>query len=566
MKSNPILAFLALIALTACQKPNETKELIKELNLGTSKSLLENAAAQDILITDIDQVSVSSSTIVHFEDQSSALLNNAYLLRIEKDPGEWQSRFYFVDGTVTACPMLCQLKMDSTMIALDPFHQSPLSALATVSTPVKGRFKVVVPGKGSSGVTISNLFDNFGTSHRLAILGLYANYTNHVNFIFTDQFGRPRDSVTINIRTAALPISPAISITKRSDFSDQGLYFVASIPIAYDQHGDIRWYYSGDFSSLYQKLNNGNVLMTINAGATAVGTKSFNEVSMLGQVIKKYIVPNFQHHEIIELPSGNFLVGSNSHPEATPPKIEDLIVELDRSTGAVVKSWDFNQILDPGRPPLPDAGPGDWMHLNSIYFDKTDNSLVVSSRSQCAVVKVDYAGGEIKWVLSNHNGWSDKFANVLLQPATDSLGSQQFLKDFWTYGQHSARRIANGNLLLYDDGDFREYYDDPQSPEASYTRIVQYKINENEKSVDLVWQFSNDKSVFTQYTGYTDYLPNGNYLVAYMFGPGPNTPRVIEVNESGFVMFESTINPSANYYRTYKYDIYKNVTEGSSSL
>lgn len=410
-------------------------------------------------------------------------------------------------------------------------------------------------------MTISKAFDEFGTTHQLPILGLYANYNNQVEFIFTDRNGVVRDSVSVAIKTGALPISPTINVTKRSDFSDQGLYFNSNLPIAYDQNGDVRWYYTGDFSSLYRKLKNGNILIVSSMNITSLGSKSFFEVSMLGQIKQKYDVPNYFHHEIIEMPNGNFLVATNSEQNSLGniKTIADEIVEIDRISGKAIKTWDFNLILDPKRQGLPDVKPGDWLHLNSIFFDRTDNSIIISSRSQSAVAKIAYPSGEVKWILANPNNWSDNFKNLLLHPVNYTS------KDFWPYGQHSVKLISNGNLLLYDNGDYREYYDDNLSPQISYTRVAQYKINEEQKTVELVWQFTNNKEIFTYYTGYTEYLPNSKYLIAYMNAPGPDTPKVIEVNEAGTILYESTINTGFSY-RTYKYDIYQDVTERSISF
>lgn len=566
MKAYPFVLIGFLTALAACQSKNELKELRRELDLSACKIVLLEANTKYIPIVRIDQSS-PSTTVLYFEDKTSYLIKNSYLISIDQNPDAWRAQFNFIDGVVVSCAMVGHLKIDSTMITLDPFGRAPLTAIAKVVTPITGRFIVVVHGKKPAGVTISKAFDEFGTTHQLPILGLYANYNNQVEFIFTDRNGVVRDSVSVAIKTGALPISPTINVTKRSDFSDQGLYFNSNLPIAYDQNGDVRWYYTGDFSSLYRKLKNGNILIVSSMNITSLGSKSFFEVSMLGQIKQKYDVPNYFHHEIIEMPNGNFLVATNSEQNSLGniKTIADEIVEIDRISGKAIKTWDFNLILDPKRQGLPDVKPGDWLHLNSIFFDQTDNSIIISSRSQSAVAKIAYPSGEVKWILANPNNWSDNFKNLLLQPVNHTSTESEFLKDFWPYGQHSVKLISNGNLLLYDNGDYREYYDDNLSPQISYTRVAQYKINEEQKTVELVWQFTNNKEIFTYYTGYTEYLPNSKYLIAYMNAPGPDTPKVIEVNEAGTILYESTINTGFSY-RTYKYDIYQDVTERSISF
>ena len=115
--------------------------------------------------------------------------------------------------------------------------------------------------------------------------------------------------------------------------------------------------------------------------------------------------------------------------------------------------------------------------------------------------------------------------------------------------------MPNGNLLIYDNGDYRGFYDDPNVPQASYTRVVEYKVNEAAKTVELVWKFDNNKSVFTMYTGYTQDLA-GSRLAAYMW-VSSTTPKILEVNANNEIIYEATINRGKTfYYRTMKVDVY----------
>ena len=72
-----------------------------------------------------------------------------------------------------------------------------------------------------------------------------------------------------------------------------------------------------------------------------------------------------------------------------------MIVELDRKSGSVVKEWNLREIFDPLRPRLWTESINDWCHLNSIQYDETDNSLLISSKLQCFISKIDYDTGEI---------------------------------------------------------------------------------------------------------------------------------------------------------------------------
>jgi arylsulfate sulfotransferase len=334
------------------------------------------------------------------------------------------------------------------------------------------------------------------------------------------------------------------------------VYLVTSLRLGFDQTGEVRWAYTPDSSphlSFMSKLVNGNML-AVSPSGTAI-----TEITMLGQIIKTYAVPNAIHHDIIEMPTGNFLVTTSSNNGVS---IEDVIVEIDRTSGAIVKTWDLYKILDPSRKALPDTGSNDWLHMNSLFFDASDKSIIFSSRSQSAVVKIDYGTGAVKWILGNPNFWNQSLSKYLFTPV-DATGKPLDVssQDFWPYGQHAASRLQNGNILLYDDGDFRNYYDNANVPQVSYSRAVEYAIDEQAKTIRLVWKFDNNKTQFTPYTGFVQNLSNSNRIIAYMDGSGNGStgPKIVEIDNNNQILFDADINPGSFYYRGLKVDIYQGI-------
>jgi arylsulfate sulfotransferase len=561
MKSQFLTVLLVMLIAAACSNRDEIGQLQKSLDMEAAKVKLLTAGVNDI---PIKKIKVDEfSTTLYFEDNTSTLLSNSYLQKIDKDQTTWKATFYFGDGTNVTCPMLGVWSIDSSRFQINPYGHSPLAAIADFTAPIKSRIAVVVRGRGTNGIPISHQFETFETHHIIPILGLYADYNNQVDLMLLSKDGIPRDTITVYLRTQSLPTALSVQTDTRTSYTDQGLYFNAYLPLGFDQNGDIRWYYSGEFLAQYARLSNGNMIITSPVGQSGSNVKTFFEVTLLGQVLHRYDVPNFQHHEIIELPNRNLLVASNGdHKKNGVNVVEDIVVELDRNSGKVVNTIDLTSVLDPDRVTLPDAASNDWLHINSLYYDTRDNGLVVSGRSQCAVFKVDYPSGQLRWILAPPVGWNEALSPYLLKPASD-IKEGATAVDFWPYGQHSARILANGDLLLYDDGDYRDYYFNNSVPAKSYTRLVQYAINESERTIRIAWQFDHNKEIFTQFTGYTDLLPNGNYFAAYMFGPGPNTPRITEVDASGIIQYEARMTGlQPTYYRTYKSEIYQHISEG----
>ncbi|MEX1239755.1 MAG: aryl-sulfate sulfotransferase [Cyclobacteriaceae bacterium] len=547
MKSTGLLFLFTGLILFGCENGDDLHALRTELTLAEIKLALATSKNDNNLITKID--SDNQITTIHFETGAPIVMQTHWIQATVYDSANWLATFQLRDGSDQWANFVGELDFDEDDIVLNPYLTSPLTALADIETPVNGKFKVFIKGKSPKGVTVEKSFDYFGDEHELPVLGLYEDYANQVEFVFMNIDNKVRCSKIVVLRTAPVENKPPLEIEVFNNQLSEaytGLYVISNLRVGFDQTGETRWYYNlrGMF---FDKLTNGNFIVG------DPSSQSFSEVTMLGQLVKRYEVPNALHHEIFEMPAGNFLVASHSPPGAP---FEDVVVEISRVSGQVIKSWDFNTILDPSRRTLPNTQSGDWLHINALYYDESDNSIVISGRSQCAVVKIDYATSAIKWILSNHNYWDPPFTSFLLKPV-NSQGNEMDISDidFWSYGQHAIHRLPNANLLLYDNGDYRGFYDNPNVPQNSYTRIAEYKINEQQMTVELVWHFDHNRDVFTKFTGYTQDLEDTR-LAAYMFA-SENTPKIVEVNTNNQVVYEATINRGkASYYRTLKLDVY----------
>jgi hypothetical protein len=128
-------------------------------------------------------------------------------------------------------------------------------------------------------------------------------------------------------------------------------------------------------------------------------------------------------------------------------------------------------------------------HPNSIDFD-LDGGVIVSYRDLSTVVKVNRKTHKIAWQLG---GTHNQFTFV-----GDPLGGFD--------GQHTARILPDGHLLIFDNGW-------THSPPAS--RAVEYAIDTVKKTATMVWQYSSSPFIFNDYTGSVQRLANGNTVVAW---------------------------------------------------
>jgi arylsulfate sulfotransferase len=567
--TNPAgLFFVLLILLFSCNQ-KEIDQLKGNLTIEQAKvSLLQNSN-NDVLILKIDTLPFNILSI-NYENGNKIQISKSDFTKIQISPLQWTTQFSFADGTSVTAFSMGKLSLQDSIV-VNPYGTAPLCALARFNMPVKGKFSIIIHGKPNGGISISHSFSNYSHHQELQILGLYDNYANEVEFQFLNSSGAIRTSQIVTLQTVAVPNKPIINIkTNLLSPSDVSVYSLsASGPWGFDQKGEIRWYFTGDFFWSYGKLKNGNLLASSGIN-TQLGqfSPSLNEISMVGELIRNYSVPNYQHHDAWEMPNGNLLIGTNSSPtfgKGVSPE-EDAVAEIDRASGNILKTWNFNNILDPTRTALPDAAiPLDWMHLNRVFYNAADNSIIVSSRSQSAVIKIDYLTSQIKWILANPNFWNEQLSQYLLVPVNSS-GTEIDVDsiDFWPYGQHHAWQLTNGNILLYDDGDYRGYYDNPNAPLKSYSRALEYKLDEVNLTIQLVWSFDNNKSIFTQFTGSLEQFNSTNTrMIGYMDGASPNAvgevPKILEIDSQNNTVFEANINLGKFYYRAIKMDLYSGI-------
>ena len=179
------------------------------------------------------------------------------------------------------------------------------------------------------------------------------------------------------------------------------------LPFIFDAFGDIRWYL--DYSSTpglnrlnyrvgVERLRNGNLYFGDSS------THRIYEVDMLGEVINTWDIPGYRfHHNVQEKLDGDFLATVNRR---NFPTIQDHIVEIDRNSKEIINKWDLNQSLDRDRDVFRNKrNTKDWIHVNAVIPDETDNTLIISSRGQ-GIFKLSRSN-EVIWILSPHKGWGN---------------------------------------------------------------------------------------------------------------------------------------------------------------
>ncbi len=176
------------------------------------------------------------------------------------------------------------------------------------------------------------------------------------------------------------------------------------------------------------------------------------------------------------------------------------------------------------------AGTGvgrNWAHVNSVDYDPTDDSIIISSRHQSAIIKIG-RDKKVKWILGAPRGWKGDFAKKVLTPV-DANGKPIACGDAsceggfdWTWTQHTAFRIDEKStkdviyVTAFDNGDARGM-EQPALPEMKYSRAVVYKIDQKKMTVEQVWTYGEERGHdwFSPVTSLTEYHADKDSIFVY---------------------------------------------------
>ncbi|WOT03598.1 aryl-sulfate sulfotransferase [Shewanella youngdeokensis] len=316
-----------------------------------------------------------------------------------------------------------------------------------------------------------------------------------------------------------------------------------------DTQGEVRWTLDTEHFESYRDVNKRGIMMgfhQLDNGDLIWGKgQHLFRMDMFGKMVWNWELPRGYidfSHEIQSMNNGHFLVRAAKANYLRPDgkrihTVRDHILELDE-TGKLVDVWDLNNILDNQRDVVlksldrgavclnvdlnesghtvevePDAPFGDlpgigagrnWAHVNSIGYDHSDDSIILSLRHQ-GVVKIG-RNKEVMWIISPSADWGDQLSEKLLTPvdakgkpiSCTETGVCEGEFDF-TYTQHTAwltgKTYNNGTvkgLTIFDNGDAR-HLEQPALASMKYSRAVEYKVNEKDMTIEQVWQYGKER-------------------------------------------------------------------------
>lgn len=344
-----------------------------------------------------------------------------------------------------------------------------------------------------------------------------------------------------------------------------------------DTAGDVRWYLLNDLINDQSDPWTSGLMMGFQQTKDGALTWGFGQrwvkYDLMGREIFNRKLPptyaDFSHaydnaengHSFLRVSMADYRRGDDKRVHT----VRDVIIEVDPD-GGVVDDFRLYDILDPYRDTLikaldqgavclnidpakagqtlsaadlanmdksdkfgdiPGTGPGrNWAHVNSIDYDPTDDSIILSARHQ-GIVKIG-RDHQVKWILASPVGWKKGLAERVLTPVDKNgkplkcEGSQCEGGFDWSWTQHTAWRIDSKStkdviyLSVFDNGDARGM-EQPPLPTMKYSRAVVYKIDQKKMTVEQLWEVGKDLGYdyFSPVTGITKYMDDKDTMLVF---------------------------------------------------
>src|SRR5919107_869026 len=274
--------------------------------------------------------------------------------------------------------------------------------------------------------------------------------------------------------------------------------------------------------------------------------------------VNEYVIVDHTYHEIARLSAGNGRNGDHHEFLISPQDTalitiydkvprdlsalggskdsvvwQGIVQELDIETGEVLFEWhSLDHVgLDESYATLSQDGrPGfDYFHVNSIEVDN-DSNLIVSARQTFAVYKIDRKSGEIIWRLGGKN------SDFQMGP-----GSRFSF-------QHDARRLPDGSICIFDNGNTVFHGLVRKAVEVS--RGIVLDVDEKKMKASLVREYIHPNKQYADASGNVQLLPNSNVFIGW--------GRALHFSEfshdGGEMLFDGKLPEGNRSYRAFRFE------------
>ncbi len=323
--------------------------------------------------------------------------------------------------------------------------------------------------------------------------------------------------VTINVRKANR-MQPGFTLFNLVDSTEEQPVIVAMI----DEMGRFRWYHKIQS----ERPGSDNDVRVVPQGVLVGGTWSGIDARIVdwsGQLV--WSDSFIMHHDISLVEPGKlmFLSGregcTGAAWDAADYYWSGSLHIWDMEQQAVTWSWILCDQYTP--PEIVD----DWAHLNAIVPFPNENALLISSRDQHSLFKIDMDTELLEWQIGRN-------------------GDFNLTSGEWFTRQHAPEFSADNRVLVYDNGNRIEPY------KRAYTRVVEIEFDDQTMTSQVVWEYRHDPDLYCDVWGDVDKLSNGDILVT--FGREYQPSYLVEVTHDAAkeVVWEAVLPEGWGVYRS----------------
>lgn len=387
--------------------------------------------------------------------------------------------------------------LDRAKVYVNPYNANPLSAMIIFYTDKSLEVSVTVKGKNNDDFTI-----NYGKSnyHYIPVYGLYSDYENTVVVTLGD-----KTTKEFKIKIDKVEV-PSVT-TKSGNVTTPGDLYLLTSPISMnsfglDGYGNVRWMLNDTYYHNIKVLDNGHLLIGIDTDSTSGLPTVIREIDYLGRIYNEYTIDSGYLNDFFVKSNGNIIVTSKNADRIT---ISDLVLEIDKNTGKIVKQIDVYKLFESIDKSFTDSIERDDYFYNSgiEYYEDTDTLLLTYWGGEM-VVSIDYSDSKINWIFTNPDNLPSTFDSYLLK------GDDGFV---YPKAMHQAK-LSGDTLKVLDNGySTIKNETDLSNLKGSYSSVNTYTITD--KKIALTNSYNDNKKYFSYALGDLKTVGNGKDIILF---------------------------------------------------
>ena len=266
--------------------------------------------------------------------------------------------------------------LEKPKIILNPYGNSPLTALIMFETDKREKFTITIKGKNNDDITYDEAIET--KEHYIPIYGLYSNYENSV-ILSTDIVDKK-----VKIQT---------DIVEKTDISTEGvetdnrinLVSTNNEIVGIDKYGEIRYYLKGGYSKDIIIDKNNHLFLSTNRINNDNSNTGIINIDLLGKIYYEYNLEDGYKGLIYNIDDTKMLILSEN------------IILIDIQTGKVLKEYNLYKTTD--------------NYVNLLY-DENTNQVILNGEN--VTLYYDYEKGNLDRIIGNKEYVSDELSTYFV--------------------------------------------------------------------------------------------------------------------------------------------------------